>query len=146
MNPSHLLRILLVTAVLLAIAAGALDTVFPQAVPANGREAFRALLASRDALHGTGFLALAAAYELMLVASVVGMFRLHRWGLQLGIAVTALTMLQALLLGPHAYSGAAFMLSYASKVAWGASLALAFVLTRPADRDTTGRRDSRSAG
>ena len=133
MNPTPLLRLLLVAAVLLAIAAGALDTVFPQAVPANGREAFRALLASRSAAHGAGFVALAAAYELMLVASVIGMFRLRRWGLALGLVVTAITMLQALLLGPHAYSGAAFMLSYASKVAWGASLALAFVLTRPAN-------------
>ena len=136
MNPTavlRLLRMLLVAAVLLAVCAGALDTVFPQAVPAEGREAFRALLASRGASQGAAFAVLAAAYEILLLASIIGMFRLRRWGLQLGLVVTAITMLQALLLGPHAYSGAAFMLSYASKVAWGASLALAFVLTRPAD-------------
>jgi hypothetical protein len=134
MNSTFLLRVLLVVAVLLAIAAGALDTAYPEAVPAHAREAFRALLASRDAPRGSTFLALAAVYELLLLAAVIGMIRLRRWGFHLGLAVTAITMVQALLLGPHAYSGIAFMLSYASKVAWGASLALAWTLTRPSER------------
>jgi hypothetical protein len=38
-------------------------------------------------------------------------------------------LLQAYWLGPHAYSGLAFMVSYAGKVAWGAALGLASMVT-----------------
>ena len=106
MNSTFLLRVLLVVAVLLAIAAGALDTAYPEPVPAHAREAFRGLLPSRDVPRGSAFLALAAVYELLL-AAVIGMMRLRRWGFHLGHAVTAIPKVQARLLSPHAYSGIA---------------------------------------
>lgn len=129
MNSVRMLRILLVLAVVLSVCAGSFDALFPQSIPAQAGDAYRTLLAAREAPRGGVFIALAAAYELLVLAAVVGMFRLRRWGLNLGLVVTALTLLQAIALGPHVYSGAAFMLSYAAKVAWGAALAFAFGVT-----------------
>ena len=129
MNHVVLLRVLLMLAVLLSIIAGSIDALLPQAIPEAGREAFHSLQASRNAATGPLFVGLAAAYEIIVLAAVVGMFRLRRWGLHLGIVATVLTLLQAYWLGPHAYSGLAFMVSYAGKVAWGAALGLASMVT-----------------
>jgi len=128
MKPINVLRTLLVSAVVLAIGAGACDVLFPNAVPEQSREIFKALLSSRQLPSGSIPIVASISYELLLLASVFGMMIQKRWGMPLGMVVTGLTMVQALLLGPHAYSGLAFMLSYASKVAWGGALGVAFCL------------------
>jgi hypothetical protein len=96
-------------------------------LPDGAQAPFRALLQAKHDF-GKGFVVASAIYELALVAAIVGMMLRRRWGRVLGVVVTAVTLVQALLLGPHVYTGAAFMLSYASKVAWGAGLAMAFWL------------------
>jgi hypothetical protein len=123
------MRACLVAAVLLAIVAGLVDALVPSAVPDAARDAFRTVLQARPPANGATVIALAAIYWLLLAAAIVGMFRAKRWGLVLGLAVTAVTVLQALLIAPHAYSGLAFAISYVSKVAWGAGLALGWIAT-----------------
>lgn len=125
MSQVNLLRLLLAAAFLLAIGAGALNTLSIGSLAPEIQAPFRALLDARRDL-GTAFLVGSAVYELALLAAIVGMMLRRRWGRMLGLVVTAVTLVQALLLGPHVYTGAAFMLSYASKVAWGAGLATAF--------------------
>lgn len=127
MQPVTMLRLLLAAAFLLAIAAGVLNATSADSLPTGLREPFEALLAAKPG-HGRGFVVVAAAYELAVLAAVVGMIMRRRWGRWLGLVVTVLTLAQAWVLGPHVYTGPAFMLSYASKVAWGAGLAMAFWL------------------
>lgn len=117
-------------AVVFAIAAGLVDALVPGAVPESARDAFRAVLQARPPANGGVVVALAATYWLVLALAIAGMVRARRWGLVLGLAVTAVTVAQALLIAPHAYSGLAFAISYASKVSWGAALALSWVGTR----------------
>lgn len=127
MKPLNTLRLLLAAAFLLAIGAGVLNSMTIGSLPDGAQEPFRALLQAKSDF-GRGFVVASAIYELALVAAIVGMMLRRRWGRVLGVVVTAATLVQALLLGPHVYTGAAFMLSYASKVAWGAGLAMAFWL------------------
>lgn len=127
MQPVTTMRLLLAAAFLLAIAAGVLNAMTVDSLPLGLREPFAALLAAKPR-HGQGFVVVAAAYELAVLAAVVGMMMRRRWGRWLGLVVTVVTLAQAWLLGPHAYTGPAFMLSYAAKVAWGAGLAMAFWL------------------
>ena len=133
MKPLNTLRLLLAAAFLLAIGAGVLNSMTIGSLPDGAQEPFRALLQAKSDF-GRGFVVASAIYELALVAAIVGMMLRRRWGRVLGLVVTAATLVQALVLGPHAYTGAAFMLSYASKVAWGAGLATAFWIgdARPA--------------
>ena len=127
MQPVTTLRLLLAAAFLLAIAAGVLNTTMVDSLPMALREPFDALQAGKPD-YGRGFVVVAAVYELAVLAAVVGMMMRRRWGRWLGVAVTVMTLAQAWLLGPHVYTGPAFMLSYASKLAWGAGLAMAFWL------------------
>jgi hypothetical protein len=79
---------------------------------------------------------------LLVLAAILGMFMLRRGGLWLGVIPSLLTRVQAVTLGPHAYSGLAFMASYAGKAAWGAARALACVAPAtagtPAAQPSTG--------
>lgn len=120
----HLLRILLVLSVVLAVAAGLLDSLLPQFVPAAAREAFLSLQSSRPS-YGAALMVVALVYWATLLLAIVGMWRARGWGLVLALVATAATVLQAVLLSPHVYSGAAFALSYLGKVCWGAALGLA---------------------
>jgi hypothetical protein len=129
MRPSAAMKLLLVAAVLLAVLAGIVDALVPSAVPPEARDAFAAVLRARPPASGAVVALLAAAYWALLLGAIVGMFRGRRWGLWLGVAVTVVTVVQAVVIAPHAYSGAAFAISYASKVAWGAALALAWIAT-----------------
>lgn len=127
MQPVTMLRLLLAAAFLLAIAAGVLNATTVDSLPTAVRAPFEALLAAKPGF-GQGFIVVAAVYQLAVLAAVVGMMMRRRWGRVLGLVVTVVTLAQAWLLGPHVYTGPAFMLSYASKVAWGAGLAMAFWL------------------
>lgn len=127
MQPVTTLRLLLAAAFLLAIGAGVLNTTTIDSLPAALQAPFEALLAAKPGF-GQGFIVVAAIYQVAVLAAVVGMMMRRRWGRHLGVVVTVVTLAQAWLLGPHVYTGPAFMLSYASKVAWGAGLAMAFWL------------------
>ena len=127
MQPVTSLRLLLAGAFLLAIAAGVLNATAVDSLPVGLREPFEALLAARPDF-GRGFVVVAAVYQLAVLAAVVGMMMRRRWGRWLGLLVTVVALAQAWLMGPHVHTGPAFMLSYASQVAWGAGLAMAFWL------------------
>lgn len=90
-------------------------------LPAEAQDPFSAMLQAKADI-GKGFVVASAVYELALVAAIAGMMLQWRWGRMLGLVVTATTLVQARVLGPHVYTGAAFMLSYASIDARGAGL------------------------
>ena len=117
-------------AVAFAIAAGLVDALVPDVVPAPAREAFLTVLKSRPPATGAVVVALATVYWLALAAAVVGMVRGARWGFAVGVVVTLITVVQAIVIAPHAYSGLAFSISYVSKIAWGAALALSWARLR----------------
>jgi len=120
-------RMVLPIAVILSIVSGVVNVAFPQLVPAGAADAFQAFLAARPKGQATSLLAMAGVYWAVLAVACFGMWRGRRWGFVLGVAVTVITVVQAFLLAPHAYSGLGFALSYVAKILWGAALALAYV-------------------
>lgn len=133
MSMQFLQRSSLVSSVILAIAAGTAQAFATQTASPEIASAFATLAAAKPK-GGTIALALAAIYWFALAASIVGMWRQKLWGLQLGIAVTLASVAQAALLGPHAYTGAAYAIAYASKVLWGVGLGVTAMLVRPSGR------------
>jgi len=122
------LRLLFLASVVLAIVAGITDTLWTNALPPEAREPFHALLSTRPTGQQSAVLFMAAVYWAALIAAGVGLWRSQRWGFHLALLVTVVTLAQGLWLAPHAYSGPSFVLSYLSKLAWGATLTMAWQL------------------
>lgn len=121
-------RSALLLAVLLAVAAAAVNLQLPHLVPAEAQSAFNAVLSAKPKL-GSLVPVLASLYWASLLAALGGLWLLRPWGLWLALVATLAAFAQAALLGPHAYSGPAYAVAYLSKVLWGLGLGVSLVLT-----------------
>lgn len=131
-------RQLLSLAILLAIASGCVDLLFPQLLPS----AFRDLITQHDAAKPIWLMVVMGLAGLAFLAtglwSTIGLFRFRtsgrRWSLILSIAVVPLL----LLMGPVAFSSLALVLSELSLMLWGGALALAYYHSELAARFDAG--------
>lgn len=126
--PSQLavFRVLVVASLFLPVAAGLLDSAVPALIPEVLRDARQAFAAWRPFPEDWRFFLVAGIYEIAVLAALLGLLLLRRWGRVLGVIVTLATLVQSVLLGPFVHSGVSFALSYLAKACWGGTLAMAF--------------------
>ena len=119
-------RTIIVAGLILAIAGGLIDLVFPDLVPAQINDAYEAYTIEEAAdIHiAMGFLALVVL--IVVLVATVGLLLLKRWARALAFWVTVVSTLFYPFLGPYLYSGLGLMLTEASMLLWGAVLAMAY--------------------
>lgn len=126
----RLFRILLLASLLLGIAAGVVDAVFPSLIPQELSDAQAKLdTGIRDAA-GWGGLALLMSAGVLLgvlgIAGLIGLFLFRPWGRTISVIGTVLAFPTYLLLGPVLQSSWSFLLQEISMILWGGLLALAY--------------------
>lgn len=126
----RLFRILLLASLLVGIAAGVVDMVFPSLIPRELTDAQAKLEEATWGAAGWGTLSIALTALAVLgalgLAGMVGLFLFRPWGRTISVIATALTLPLYLLLGPVIQSGGAYLLQEISMILWGGLLALAY--------------------
>jgi hypothetical protein len=119
-------RALLVTAVVLAIIGGVLNTAIQSSLPAPLAEYKQAELDADLTAEGLLLLALVLVWVFAGLVATVGLLAFWRPARVLAIAATVLGELMMPLAGPTVESAWASMLDDSASILWGAVLALAY--------------------
>lgn len=126
----RLFRILLLASLLLGIAAGVVDAVFPSLIPQELSDAQAKLDTGIWDAAGWGGLALLVSAGVVLgvlgIAGLIGLFLFRPWGRTISVICTLLAFPTYLLLGPVLQSSWSFLLQEISMILWGGLLALAY--------------------
>jgi hypothetical protein len=120
-------RLLLTAFLVLGIAGGALDLVFPSLLP----EEFRVAQTQHDDALSTGrtfiFTILGICTLAFGIASIYGLYRIRPWAPRVALVTTVLAVLVWPFGGAFAQSGAAVGLNFLASYLWGAVVVLAYV-------------------
>ena len=118
-------RLLLIAFVVLGIAGGALDLVFPALLP----EEFQVAQMHQDDGLSTGrtfiFTILGVCTVVFGIASTYGLYQIRPWAPRLALVTTVLAVLVWPVGGAFAQSGAAMALNFLASYLWGAAVVLA---------------------
>jgi hypothetical protein len=120
-------RLLLIAFVVLGIAGGALDLVFPALLP----EEFQVAQKFQDDSLSTGrtfiFTIVGVCTLVFGVASIYGLYQFRPWAPRWALVATVLAVLLWPFGGAYAQSGAAMGLNFLASYLWGAVVVLAHV-------------------
>lgn len=119
-------RTIIVAGLILAIAGGLIDLLFPDLVPAQINDAYEAYSAGEAADTYLVMGVLALFVLVVALVATVGLLLLKRWARPLAFWTTVVSTLSYPALGPYLYSGLSLMLTEASMMLWGAALAMAY--------------------
>ena len=119
-------RTIIVAGLILAIAGGLIDLLFPDLVPAQINDAYEAYSAGEAADTYLVMGVLALFVLVVALVATVGLLLLKRWARPLAFWTTVVSTLSYPALGPYLYSGLGLMLTEASMMLWGAALAMAY--------------------
>jgi hypothetical protein len=120
-------RLLLIAFVVVGIAGGALDLLFPALLP----EEFQIAQKHLDDGLSTGrtfiFTIVGVCTVAFGIASTYGLYRFRPWAPRLALVTTVLSLLVWPIGGAFAQSGAAVGLNFLASYLWGAAVALAYI-------------------
>ena len=125
----RLFRGLIVASLLLGVAGGIADWVFPPPLPTSLAEAQDSLPLPAPMASAWGWLLTGGFGALLLVAGVVAtvaLWMVRRWGRTASLWLTILVIPVSVWAGPSVLSGVGWALYEASLMLWGAVLAAAY--------------------
>ena len=124
--PPSVFRVLLVSSVLIAIIAGTIDFIVPNAVPeelAQAQKKYDESLATSNSIAFTLLITLAG---ILSVGSTVGLYMFKSWARPLAILATAFGLFMFGVFEANVYSGWAMALNEMASMLWGSVIAAAY--------------------